>query len=984
MARSKYTTFLLIAHTHWDREWYRPFEEFRLQLVVLVDRLTDILRSQPEFKFFTLDGQSILIEDYLDARPERQDELRDLIQTGRISTGPWYAMPDEFLVSGESLVRNLLRGTRLAQSFGQTMRVGYLPDPFGHIAQLPQILRGFEIDTAVLWRGIGGDVDTSEFVWSALDGTTVDVIYLPHGYNNAARLPGDDGAAHDRLLEIQADLAPWATTDMVVLMHGDDHLEPQSDLPQIIERANRRLKNGEIRQATLEDAARALRDRASELDSTWPRHTGEFRSPEYAHLLAGVLSARLWIKQRNFACEQLLERWAEPFTVFAGWARPDLASKPGVHIGAGARPALQIAWRHLLRNHFHDSICGCSVDQVHDEMQTRFSGCEQVGTRLVENALSTVAKSINTAGLNGPRGETAETFLVLFNAESGPRTDYLEVEVRPPAGAMDFILVDTNGVVLPHRVLSESGSEMMRLTVPREQLKQMLRLAGPGGGWPVWKLKILERLVSTLARGHLPQVYVQDILITPVSSGRAAQVRVDVTDYGGHNYDAVGRGLREISALVSRGDVGEFVIELHGRGVMRVGVVARDVPPVGYSTFRVLPGHRARTGEPSLRRDTTMQNEFFSIHADEATGGLTIIDKETGAVHAAANTFSDGGDAGDAYTYSPPIEDRIVYGPIRSPEITLLDESPARTSLLIQMALRLPAGLTPDRQSRSDEMVDCPLTTEVSIYPGVRRIDVRTVIDNQARDHRLRVHFPVHVRAENSHAGTQFGVIDRPVVQPVAGVEWRENPVSTFPQTRFADISDGEAGFALAARGLPEYDAVAIADGVDLSLTLLRCIGWLSRDDLATRRGGAGPTIAVPGAQGLGQHTFEYSLIPHPGDWTHVASLADWFASPLRALITDSHAGTLPAKLSLVNVSPPGIVLSAVKPAEDGDGVIARLFNPLTRDVEVHLSFGLRVGQACRTSLSETDGERIELTGDRELRMHVRAGEIASVRLWPE
>jgi mannosylglycerate hydrolase len=182
-------TLHLISHTHWDREWYLPYQEFRLKLVLLIDRLLAILQADPNYRTFLLDGQTIVLDDYLELRPERAGELKELIQAGRLQIGPWHILPDEFLVSPEATIRNLLQGERTASRFGKRMPVGYIPDPFGHIAQMPQILLGFEIETACVQRGLADE--PCEFWWQAPDGSRVLMAYLRDGYGNAAGLPVD-------------------------------------------------------------------------------------------------------------------------------------------------------------------------------------------------------------------------------------------------------------------------------------------------------------------------------------------------------------------------------------------------------------------------------------------------------------------------------------------------------------------------------------------------------------------------------------------------------------------------------------------------------------------------------------------------------------------------------------------------------------------------------------------------------------------------
>ena len=182
---------ILVPHTHWDREWYQTFQQFRIRLVHTIDKLLDVLDRDEKFHHFMLDGQTIVLDDYLEVQPEQEERLKRHSRAGRIQIGPWYLRPDEFLVSGESLVRNLQIGLQRAAEFGEPMRIGYVPDCFGHIAQLPQILQGFGIDNAVFWRGVGAEAQKSEFYWAAPDGTQVLVIHLadPVGYSNARMMP---------------------------------------------------------------------------------------------------------------------------------------------------------------------------------------------------------------------------------------------------------------------------------------------------------------------------------------------------------------------------------------------------------------------------------------------------------------------------------------------------------------------------------------------------------------------------------------------------------------------------------------------------------------------------------------------------------------------------------------------------------------------------------------------------------------------------
>src|SRR5947209_14388200 len=380
---------IIVPHTHWDREWYQTFQQFRFRLVHAIDTLLDILDRDPGFTHFLLDGQTIVLDDYLEVRPEQEERLKKYTRSGRIQVGPWYLQPDEFLVSGESLVRNLQIGLRQASEFGEPMHIGYVPDTFGHIAQLPQVLQGFGIDNAIFWRGVGAEAEKSEFYWAAPDGTKVLVIHLADalGYSNARQMPLNTEDFVTRVELLASALLPKATTNTLLFMNGSDHLEPQNGLPEVIAVANKLLAHLEPEQEQLlvRYGHREQNRDANQYDSihiqigTLPQYvnsirqhisdphaaplqtlSGDMRSSQFSHLLPSILSTRMWIKQQNALTEHLLEHAVEPLTAWA-W-------KLGAPYPTGL---VKLAWKYLLQNQPHDSICGCSIDQVHRENSVR-------------------------------------------------------------------------------------------------------------------------------------------------------------------------------------------------------------------------------------------------------------------------------------------------------------------------------------------------------------------------------------------------------------------------------------------------------------------------------------------------------------------------------------------------------------------------------------------------------------------------------------
>ena len=485
---------VLVPHTHWDREWYQTFQQFRVRLVHVVDKLLDIMERDPDFSHFMLDGQTIVLDDYLEARPEEEERLKKHTRSGRITVGPWYVQPDEFLVSGEALIRNFQIGLKRAAEFGEPMRVGYVPDCFGHIAQLPQILKGVDIDNAVFWRGIGSEARKSEFYWAAPDGTKTLVLHLAGGmgYSNARDMPlkPDKFVTHVELLITP--LLEKATTNTLLFMNGSDHLEPQDGLPATIQAANEQL-------ARINLARGRLAGQAGATEQDGPYHgihvrigtlshyvaaaqeylarvgtdslqtlSGEMRSGELSHLLPSVLSARMWIKQQNAATEHLLERWVEPMTA---WASTVGATDP-----AGL---MRVAWKMLLQNHPHDSICGCSIDQVHRENSARFAQSQQIGEQLTLEALQHLASSTDTRAPDLSMAHNEQRVavpIVVFNPTPGPRTGVVLADAPTAHMDSDAVIVDERGQHMPYQVIKRWRKEVGSVPVGRETLASMLAM----------------------------------------------------------------------------------------------------------------------------------------------------------------------------------------------------------------------------------------------------------------------------------------------------------------------------------------------------------------------------------------------------------------------------------------------------------------------------------------------------------------------------
>ena len=367
----------LVPHTHWDREWYEPFQTFRLRLVDLVDQLLERMEADGRLRF-TLDGQCATVDDYLEVRPEAEPLIRRLVAEGRLAIGPWQILMDEFLVSGETLVRNLELGWARATELGGAMRVGYLPDMFGHVAQMPQILRRAGIDRAVVWRGVPAVIDRNTFTWESPDGSAVEAEYLVGGYGNGAHLFDVPDRLKARLARHVDTNEPFYGRHSILAMYGTDHAVPSPRLADLVDAINADDSPVVVRLETLAEYA-ARTDIEPSRDGL-PRWTGELRSGARANMLMNVTSARVDVKIAAGRAERLLERYAEPLTALHATAWP-------------GRP-LELAWRRLVDNSAHDSICGCSHDDVVAQVLTRYAEAEQIGRGVLSRTLGEIASRV--------------------------------------------------------------------------------------------------------------------------------------------------------------------------------------------------------------------------------------------------------------------------------------------------------------------------------------------------------------------------------------------------------------------------------------------------------------------------------------------------------------------------------------------------------------------------------------------------------------
>lgn len=938
----------LVSHTHWDREWYQTFQQFRLRLVRLVDNLLDILDADPDYRYFMLDGQTIVLEDYLQMRPEKEADLRNYIQQGRILIGPWYILPDEFLVSPEATIRNLLEGDRTARAFGPKMSIGYLPDTFGHIGQMPQILRGFNIDSASIWRGVGDW--PCEFWWQAPDGSRVLTAYLRESYGYASGLISpnfDSVVAGCRALA--DNLRPHALSGHILLMNGTDHQEASPLTSQAVAYAQGKTGEDILVHSTLPQYVAQVRQALDERLADLPVVSGEFRLSKRSPLLPGVLSTRMWIKQRNRACETLLERWAEPFSAWAVQA----VSQPRADFLRRPADILRQAWRLLIQCHPHDSICGCSIDAVHDEMRSRFEQVETIGEEVVNQSLAILTGAITTR----PAQEGALAAIVVFNPSAAPRQDLLEADVTGIPQDTAFEIRTAASQVVPYQVLSRRSETLADMTMTALQF---------------------QGAVGEVIDGQVAGLKIQAMRMT--REGSQVYLHWIASMQGEPNLVAWERGSKEVKAVVGDPTIETYRIQVDTPTVTRLRLAAPQVPGLGYSTLWVYPSPQpseaVETRVSGAAVPAAIENEFYRVEARPG-GTLDILDKASGRWLRGQNRLVDGGDRGDEYNYSPPAADEFVQAEVLGVEV---NQGPVSSSLVVSMQLTTPRALSADRQARSTERVTLPVTVTARLAPGLQRIDLHTEVKNLAQDHRLRAHFAVPFSADYADYDGHFEVVRRPIDLPAYDETWVEQPRPEQPQRTFTAVSDGEMGLLVVNRGLPEAEVLRVGSGLEVAVTLLRCVGWLSRMDFPERSGHAGPGMETPGAQLQGDWSFDLALIPFKeSERTNAYQRAYAFETPLRAVGASIHDGKLPSQGSLAQVEPAEFAVSAVKTAESGQGWVLRGVNLGSSPVMVRIKPLLPFGSAALVNLAEEVLQSLPTAPGGSVEQLVQPGQLLTV-----
>lgn len=935
----------LIINTHWDREYRWSFPETQFRLAEAVDDLIDIMQNDERFAYFHTDSQVSMLDDYLEIRPERAEELKELVREGRILTGPWYTLPAEFLVSGESLVRNLLMGHQIAENLGKVMKAAYNIFSWGQVSQLPQIYKQFGMDTIVFYRGIDqSSLPSLEFLWKAPDGTESlgitfgsyhrlnfwRYVYLPYILGEKMEIGrstlGKDGflfnlcdsesgdinhqilnqpcvrdihAALEGMDELLGTVAPKSSVEDLLFLQGFDQENPDPIVTDLIDEINEKIDYGHLQVGNLPDYMAQVKETLlrRNIMEKLPVREGEMLDVEktgdpFGPLYNGVFSARMPLKRMNAACQYALERWAEPA---AAW---------NLLLG-NAYPAVSLrnAWKEVLKNQQHDGIGGCHVDRVTKTMEERYTSAKEIGETVTRNSLRDLTCRIDFSHL-GDR----EIGLVVYNPTQYARGEMITVSID----------------------------------VPRE-----------------WEFRYKE--------GHYRRDF--GFKVTDHCGNRIGAQLLAIEDDTAYSYLKFGNVFKFDTARCT------LVIE------------ARDIPPMGYATFTISPELAIPRPVEVLSPETNvLENEYLRAEIGQ-NGTISLTDKQTGVTHRQLHYFEDAGDKGGPLLFDMPYENGVYNTLTMSPSVSLVYNGPLYAKYCIVYEWQLPESICSKvkihvphgtewvdqgRLQRSARKKTITIRTEVLLRKNSRQLEFVTTVDNTVCDHRLRVMLPTGLtHAEYGVADSPFDVVRRPISVPDSS-GWYESAARTWPTQSLVSVADDNSRVTVVHRGLSEYE---ITDNPSrtICLTLLRAIGTAGN-----------PTELYQYqelAQCLGEHTFQYALFvgeAATGDSAELMAEAIAVNVPLRAAQTTRHCGDLEARKSFFTVSSPRFVVTAVKKAETGDGLIIRGYNASDDRVDLFLRFDSTVLRAMKVTLEEKAIEPLTVVDNRTIAATVGKKEIAT------
>ncbi len=817
----------VVPHMHWDREWYFTTEESRILLINNMEEIMDRLENDPNYPYYVLDGQTAILEDYFDVKPEAYDRVKKLVQQGRLIIGPWYTQTDEMVVGGESIARNLLYGIKDCKQLGDPMMIGYLPDSFGQSEKLPEILNGFNINRAIFWRGASERHGSTKnnFYWEGNTNGKVLTHLMPLGYAIGKYLPLEKDALEKRMSKYMPVLERGAVNDAILLPNGHDQMPIQQNIFDVMKQLKNIYPEKNFFLSKYEHVFEEV-EKTSNLDTI----KGELLDGKYMRVHRSIFSSRADLKSYNTRLEQKLTNVLEPLAT--------LAHSLGFEYHDGLIEAI---WKELMKNHAHDSIGCCCSDHVHKDIENRFF--------LAENKIDELTRFYKRKIVDAIPTDVALDKFVAFNLL--PYEKNMTIEGQIITKMKNFKLVDENNNEITFEVLE-----------------------------------------------------------------------TEIVDAG-----LIDR------QIVHYGDYNPFI---------KYSIILKDtVPSLGYKTYLVVE----QDGEANLaskENTATITNDFYHINVN-SNGTLTIKDLQKEETYTDVLLIEDGSDDGDEYDFSPLKDDFIITSKDVKADIKV-EKSTFKTSLTIKYTMDIPYNL----EDRKAKIINSKMGVEINatIYNDSEIIKLNVDINNQSLDHRVRLYVPSNLTCTHSVSDNQFGSITRPVFDDAMLVwekeGWDERPDSIYPMLSYVAM-DNNQGLAVLTSSVREFEV--INEKYDtIAITLFRGVGYLGKEEMLRRPGRpSGIKLATPDAQLLGKQSFTLAIVRNTNELAkhakeYTTGIETYNKMPYNAMKLNEVTFNTPYSYSLFNANNENMILSALKKAENNDGIIMRVYQVNTDIMNVELT----------------------------------------------
>lgn len=750
----------IISHTHWDREWYLPYETHHMMLIKTMDTLLDTFEKDPNFKYYHLDGQTVLLEDYLEVRPDKKELLEKVIKEGRLNIGPWYVLQDEFLTSSEANIRNLQYGHKDSKKYGvEPCKVGYFPDSFGNIGQAPQILKQAGIDAAAFGRGVkptgfNNEISAddkfespySEMYWESPDGSKVLGILFANWYCNGMEVPVDGKEAKEYWEKRIEDTSKFASCNHLLFMNGCDHQPIQTDLSQAINFANNLYNDIEFVHSNFEDYIKDLKEN---MPKDLQVIKGELRSQQTEgwYTLVNTASARVYLKQWNNLCQTLFEKVAEPIATMAshyGYKYPH-------HL-------FEYGWKSLMKNHPHDSICGCSVDEVHREMVARFDKAKDVAKFIINESLEYIKDNINTEVFS-KLGDNTYPFIVV-NTSGYDRFSVTTIEMDIcrkyfREGTPNLIAKELKKVEIPKFKVVDVNGNKIDANIVDMGIRFGYDLPDDKFRQPYYaryvKVELLTKNIKSFGWDTYALVEENDITIenkTIVVNNNILEnenLRVEIKENGSVELldKNTNKVFKDLCIYENSGDIGNEYIYMK---------------PVGEAPITT----------KDIKADIKVKENLSYKGVIEITHKLNIP---------------------------------------KSANELLLEE--------IEEVLEFKHR----KSQRVDETVELEIKTTLTLEKNDKGLKIKSSLNNVANDHRMRMLFATDIESDVHYADSIFELAKRNNI--VDGC-WK-NPSNCQHQQAFVNIHNKDYGLTVANKGLNEYELLNDGRNT-IAVTLLRCV----------------------------------------------------------------------------------------------------------------------------------------------------------------